>query len=28
VVPGVGPCGGRGRHRACSPEGRCVMVCN
>ena len=28
VEPGLGPCGGRGRHRACSPEGRCVMVCN
>jgi hypothetical protein len=28
VAPGPGPCGGRGRHRACSPEGRCVMVCN
>jgi hypothetical protein len=28
VAPGPGPCGGAGRHRACSPEGRCVMVCN
>ncbi len=28
VAPGLGPCGGRGRHQACSPEGRCVMVCN
>jgi hypothetical protein len=28
VVAPVGPCGGAGRHRVCSPEGRCVMVCN
>ena len=28
VVAPVGACGGRGRHRECSPEGRCVMVCN
>jgi len=28
VAPGVGPCGGRGRHQVCSPEGRCVMACN
>ena len=28
VVAPAGPCGGRGRHRECSPEGRCIMVCN
>ena len=34
VVPGAvvvepgGPCGGRGRHRVCFPDGRCEMVCN
>jgi hypothetical protein len=28
VAPGLGPCGGRGRHRVCYPDGRCVMVCN
>lgn len=34
VVPGAvviergGPCGGRGRHRVCGVDGRCVMVCN
>ncbi len=28
LEPGVGPCGGRGRHRICYPDGRCAMVCN
>jgi hypothetical protein len=28
VAPGPGPCGGRGRHRVCGIDGRCVMVCN
>jgi hypothetical protein len=28
VVPGAGPCGGRGRHRACFPDGHCEMICN
>ena len=28
VAPVGGACGGRGRHRECSPEGRCIMVCN
>jgi hypothetical protein len=34
VVPGAavvvapGPCGGRGQHRVCGIDGRCVMVCN
>jgi hypothetical protein len=28
VAPGVGPCGGRGRHEVCYPGGGCTMVCN
>jgi hypothetical protein len=28
VAPGAGPCGGRGRHRACFPDGHCEMICN
>ena len=27
VVPGPGPCGGRGTHRVCNPY-RCWRVCN
>jgi hypothetical protein len=28
IVEGRGPCGGRGQHRVCGVDGRCVMVCN
>src|SRR5258707_9328747 len=28
VAPGMGPCGGRGRHRVCYPGGGCRTVCN
>jgi hypothetical protein len=28
VAPVTGPCGGRGQHRVCGVDGRCVMACN